>query len=515
MYKLIIVSLIALGALFGYSQYSAPTSTTPQTFGDFNPTGGTTYRLQSSIGTTDTTIRLSSFKEPGSNIPYTMAYLNSSIEYGTLDPQTSTREFVSFTGITQNSNGTATLTGVTRGLANTPAATGSDCTTASSTLRRAHAGQSIFILSDSPCLFAEYAVKRNAETISGIWTYSSTSPPRLDQPGAQGGGSVIATTSEFATVRFVLMTTLSGAANASEGVKGIVDLATALQQASSTSAGVVSSFLVLQSRYATDTPQRGCAVGYTATAGAGCTVIAQLTGKIRQTWINLTEAYTWTALHTFSGGLTSTGTTTISASNINTNPIVLNGLGYTFFGTRAASSTVLTENGSGGLRFITPQQYILAQNTAVNSGTSATATTSLSTITIPGSTLTALVGSVSYKSFWTMTSGDTCNFQVDIGTGTATSSVFQTVNPNNSGSRFFTISGSLIATSSTSVMAETVLHTGNSSVASATTGADGREWVMPVTINTANPIYISLAVRSAAGSNTCTLNGYTANVERF
>jgi len=40
---------------------------------------------------------------------------------------------------------------------------------ASSTLALRHAAQSVFILSDSPCLFAEYAVKRNDETISGYW----------------------------------------------------------------------------------------------------------------------------------------------------------------------------------------------------------------------------------------------------------------------------------------------------------------------------------------------------------
>jgi len=41
---------------------------------------------------------------------------------------------------------------------------------ASSTLALRHAAQSVFILSDSPCLFAEYAVKRNNETISAYWS---------------------------------------------------------------------------------------------------------------------------------------------------------------------------------------------------------------------------------------------------------------------------------------------------------------------------------------------------------
>ena len=121
-------------------------------FGGFAPAAGGSYRLKSSIGSTNTTITLSSFKEPVSEIPITMASLDSDIGYATIDPQSPTRkEFISFTGITQNANGSAQLTGVTRGLGFTSPFT------ASSTLRKSHPGQSIFILSDPPQLFNEYA----------------------------------------------------------------------------------------------------------------------------------------------------------------------------------------------------------------------------------------------------------------------------------------------------------------------------------------------------------------------
>src|ERR1039458_1359561 len=43
-------------------------------------TGGGTYRLASSISSTQTSIKLSSFTEPVSGTPYTMAYLNSALE---------------------------------------------------------------------------------------------------------------------------------------------------------------------------------------------------------------------------------------------------------------------------------------------------------------------------------------------------------------------------------------------------------------------------------------------------
>ena len=137
-----------------------------ESFGSFAPIAGGTYRLKSSIGTTDTTITLSSFDEPitGNNI--TMSTIGSDIAYATIDPQSSTRkEFISFTGVTQNSDGSATLTGVSRGLAfQTPF-------TASTTLRKSHPGQSILILSDSPQLFNEYARRRANETITGQWTF--------------------------------------------------------------------------------------------------------------------------------------------------------------------------------------------------------------------------------------------------------------------------------------------------------------------------------------------------------
>jgi hypothetical protein len=144
----------------------------------FQTTGGTTYRLGASIGSTDTTIILSSFYEPISNTPYTMALIGSSICYGTVAPQSTQSEFISFTGITQNADGTATLTGVVRGIGrSTPYAS-------SATFQLPHAGQSIFILSDSPQVFSQYPAKNNAELVPGNWTFSgnvtfNTSPSSL------------------------------------------------------------------------------------------------------------------------------------------------------------------------------------------------------------------------------------------------------------------------------------------------------------------------------------------------
>lgn len=143
----------------------------PTVLGDYNTTGGGTYRTQASVSSTQTTVTLSSFKEPISNIRYTMSYLNSSIEYGTIEPQSTNREFISFSGITQNSDGTATLTGVSRGLSP------SYPFTASTTFQLPHSGQSVFILSNPPQLTNQYLNKNNSDSIgSGIYV-GFTDPP--------------------------------------------------------------------------------------------------------------------------------------------------------------------------------------------------------------------------------------------------------------------------------------------------------------------------------------------------
>ncbi len=240
--------------------------------GAYNPTGGGTYRLQSSIGSTDTTIKLSSFKEPVSNLPYTMSYLNTSVAYGTLDPQQPTRsEFISFTGITQNADGTATLTGVTRGLAR------SYPYTASSTLRQTHSGQSIFILSDSPQHFAEYAVKANDEHITGTWTFDNF--------------PITASTTY-----------------ASETVAGASELATGIEIASSTSVGGTTRRLTIPASLATSTYN-------SATAGLKV-VVTQNSGKIDTNFlasnvVTTTGNNTFTGVNTFS---TTTATSTMVGS---------------------------------------------------------------------------------------------------------------------------------------------------------------------------------------------------------
>lgn len=134
-------------------------------FGSVTPVGGIPYYLYGSgVGATDTSITLTDFDMPTSGYGLRMTDFGD-IGYMTLEPGNVTRqEFISFTGVTQNSDDTATITGVTRGLSPvTPY-------TASSTLRKPHGGGTAAILSNPPQLYNLFANKSNDETITGDWS---------------------------------------------------------------------------------------------------------------------------------------------------------------------------------------------------------------------------------------------------------------------------------------------------------------------------------------------------------
>ena len=143
----------------------------------YYPAGGQNYTLGASISSTTTSITLSSFTIPVSGTLITMAVLETDIAYGALDPKTTSSEFISFTGITQNANGTATLTGVTRGLNKVRPFTGG------ATYRLPHSGQSVFILSDVPQVFAEYAALKNANIFIPVQEFTLL-------PTSSGGNAI-------------------------------------------------------------------------------------------------------------------------------------------------------------------------------------------------------------------------------------------------------------------------------------------------------------------------------------
>lgn len=112
-----------------------------------------------SIG--DTTITLKSF-ETIQGDPITTSDIGAT-GYMTLEPGNGTQEeSISFTGVTQNANGTATLTGVKTVLTVYPY-------TETSGLAITHPGSSLAILTNTAGFYNQFPARDNAETITGYW----------------------------------------------------------------------------------------------------------------------------------------------------------------------------------------------------------------------------------------------------------------------------------------------------------------------------------------------------------
>lgn len=97
------------------------------------------------------------------------------IGYGTLEPGNGVlEEQISFSGVTQNSNGTATLTGVKSVLFISPY-------TETSGLSKTHAGSTTFVISNTSGFYNQFPAKGNDEIIDGQWTFTNTpiTPPAV------------------------------------------------------------------------------------------------------------------------------------------------------------------------------------------------------------------------------------------------------------------------------------------------------------------------------------------------
>jgi hypothetical protein len=168
----IVVSVgLAVGGFFGYApEQQIVEAPMEESLGADTvlPIAGMTFYLSGTgISSSATSFTLTSLTIPQNGKKITDAELSDTF-YITLEPGSRTRqEIVSCTTVVQNADGTATISGCTRGLAPiTPY-------TASSTLQFAHAGGSIAIFSNPPQLYNQVAVKDNDETITGSWLFPS------------------------------------------------------------------------------------------------------------------------------------------------------------------------------------------------------------------------------------------------------------------------------------------------------------------------------------------------------
>lgn len=180
-----------------------------------------------------TSITLKSMTDIDGNA-LTMAGTFGTIGFGTLEPGNGAlEEQISFTGLTTNSNGTVTLSGVSSVTFVYPY-------TQTSGLAKTHAGSTTFVISNTSGFYDEMNSKLNDETITGTWTFPSADPTRA------GIGSDVdtAVATAFVTLGQLSRQAISGASNASTTVKGIVQLATQAQADARTTTGSTGALLV-------------------------------------------------------------------------------------------------------------------------------------------------------------------------------------------------------------------------------------------------------------------------------
>lgn len=164
----------------------------------------------------------------------TMTAYFGTIGFGTLEPGNGAlEEQISFTGVTQNANGTATLTGVS-------SVTFSSPYTATSGLLKTHAGSVPFIISNTAGFYDKLTSKLDDETIAGTWTFPTADPTRA----GIGADTDTSTATAFVTLGQLSRQAISGASNAATTVKGIVQLSTQAQADAKTTTGSTGALLV-------------------------------------------------------------------------------------------------------------------------------------------------------------------------------------------------------------------------------------------------------------------------------
>ena len=178
----------------------------------FNPLQAQAFSLAGSgavIGATSLTLK-SMTTIDGALV--TMAMLGS-YAFITLEPGNGTNEEqIKFTGITQNANGTATLTGVSNVSFGTPY-------TVTSGILKTHAGSVTAILSNTSGFYNSFVAKDDDGTISEVLTFTQPNFPQMD-----GIGTPPTAPAQLATKHYVDTVVTGGAPNASATAIGITKL---------------------------------------------------------------------------------------------------------------------------------------------------------------------------------------------------------------------------------------------------------------------------------------------------
>lgn len=151
------------------------------------------------------------------------------MEPGSLDKE----EQISFTGVVQNANGTATLTGVKNVAFLYPY-------TETVGLLKSHGGGVTLVVSNTSAFYDGFANKNDTETITQEWIFPST---EADRPKANADTDAVGL-ADYITFGQLSRTAMAGTVNASEIVNGVVQLATNAQMGTATSVGSTGARLV-------------------------------------------------------------------------------------------------------------------------------------------------------------------------------------------------------------------------------------------------------------------------------
>ncbi len=375
--KQYIVAFLAIIGLFGGGYAALQYNQNEMAVGGdlVTPIAGQTYTLAGAgIGSSDTSFTLTSFTITQTGYRIQDSDM-SDIFYVTLEPGSRSRqEIVSCTTVTQNNDGSATISGCIRGLL--PIAP----YTASTSLAFAHAGGSSVIFSDPPQLFNQTTFKDNDETITGSWLF----PTPLSSDNAATKAYVDALVSGTTTLsndRLVVAgtagetlatSTLVYFNPATQRWNGVSSAATTtfddrfigLTQGAGTNGTAVRNGILLKGRHTLSTGLTPGALYYAATAtGTISTVASAQTVGIAESATVLYFDPVWIDVPTENGDNVFTG------SNTFTGPVF-----FTGSTTGAIRTQVLTYNASTtwtkqpGLNFVRVQAWGGGGSGAANSG---------------------------------------------------------------------------------------------------------------------------------------------------
>lgn len=178
-------------------------------------------------------------------------------------------------------------------------------TTTNATLQFAHRRGAEVKVTDFPVIQIMKHQLSGEDTFDNVLKYNTTAP-------------ACSANEDICKKSYIDGVAVAGASNANTTTKGIVEIGTAIENASTTATGSTGATLVIASAQATSSPIRGC--DGTTTAGALCIVVAGNNGKINTNFIatSSTDVYTFGGTTTFSkttiGGVSST---TYSGSTVN------------------------------------------------------------------------------------------------------------------------------------------------------------------------------------------------------